>query len=421
MSIPAGSIITVAGLNVVDRLQDVGLQNPKVPTEIIRETGNDLVLAKVPTEADFNFQLTSWDTSCDLMALFNGKVGDIAAGHGPAHEDAKGTIYRWDSCQCINIASPWKRDTGTQGGHIAAGVVIPAFFPTALAVRLGVTENAQVQATINGGAFYMSEAYPLEEVAAGDGTTTVFKTSEPARVHRIGGHGSTLTRHVFGVLVNGVIQIPGVDYVESGGGAPEGETKKVTITFAEAPAEEASVRWVYFSPEPHALDQTVHASTVTSPAAVRGRNIDILLGAPGSQVELHGVQSFELNASYEGSVQREMGQYDPIGRTIDGTDCSGTVTIEPKDIGAMYQAIAEMVGIDRSEVIGYLNEFPTPLTAVIHDPKNPTNIIKSYFIEDAVFQVPGGGDAKVKTPTQLPITWESQDGTFQEIKEALPS
>src|SRR6267378_1753208 len=99
MSIPAGHIITVGGLNVIDRLQDTGLQNPKVPTETVRETVNDLVVGKILTEADFSFQMTSWDVSCDMMAMLNGKTGGAGENEGPAKADANGTKYKWENCQ----------------------------------------------------------------------------------------------------------------------------------------------------------------------------------------------------------------------------------------------------------------------------------------------------------------------------------
>ena len=48
--IPAGSIIHVGGRTVINRLQDAGLQDPRVPTQTVYETGNDLVVGKVLTE-----------------------------------------------------------------------------------------------------------------------------------------------------------------------------------------------------------------------------------------------------------------------------------------------------------------------------------------------------------------------------------
>lgn len=420
MSIPAGHIITVGGLNVIDRLQDAGLQNPKVPTEVIRETGNDLVVAKVLTEADFTFQMTSWDVSCDMMALLTGKVGDIAENHGPAHADAAGTSYRWENCKMVNLACPWARDTGSEGGDISSGVVVPSYYPTALSYKFGVTANAEQQVTLNGGSYYMAEAYPIEEVAEGTGVVVTFEAKEKAKPYRIGGFGGGTFRTIFGVLVDGVIQQEGVDYVEEGAAKAGEAGKKTKIKFAVAPKAGAQVKFIYFSEEAHALPQAVHASTITTPGAVRGRNIEVFLGTEGAKVLMRGVQSVDITASTTGSVQREMGTQDPIGYNVTGTDTNGTVTLAPKDEEALYTAIEEMTGIARAEVYGYINEHTIPLTVAIFNPKAPAEVLKSIRVDDAKFQLPGT-NAKVNTTTELPISWESENGSFREVKGEIPA
>lgn len=417
--IPAGSIVHVGGRTVINRLQDAGLQDPRVPTQTVYETGNDLVVGKVLTEADFRFQLTSWDVSCDLMALLGGKMATMGTQISGA--DTAGTVYRWENCVPINVTSPWKRDTGAQGGHIQAGVIIPLLYPTALNYRLGVTDNAQMQVTLSSGAYYMAEGYPIEETGAGDGTIKIFTTSEPAQVYRVGGHGATQYQHVWGVLVNNVPQVPGIDYVESGGANPEaaGGMTPVTITFTVAPPAAAVVKWCYFSTVAHAVPQADNLGLTVTPAAVRGRDISILLGAPSTAPQLFGVQTFELNSTVSGRLMRQMGTYDPIGFANTGIDTNGTVTIEPKDVDTLFTALALLMGVDKSEVFGYINQFTFPMTAVIHNPTNPAQIIKSIYVPDAMFQAPGE-NVRVQQVTQFPIRWESQSGTFREVKGQLP-
>jgi hypothetical protein len=421
--IPSGSIVHVAGKTVLNRLQNVGLQDPKVPVITVYETGNDLTVGKILGEADFRFQLTSWDVSCDLMALL---TGEVATGLGAqiSGADAAGTVYAWENVGAINVTSPWKSDTGTQGGNIAAGVIVPTLYPTALSYRLGVTDNAEMQVTLASGSYYMTQAMPLEEYAAGDGTTVAFATANPARTYRVGGAGSTIYIHIFGVLVNGVQQIPGIDYTESGGALPEAPDSPVTITFAQAPAAGAQIRYCYFSDTPAAIPQSINLSTTIEPAAVRGRDITLLIGDPSSvapaPLAVYGVQRFELQASIEGQLQRQMGNQDPIGFARTGINTTGTLTIEPASIAKLYSYLAAVMGVDESEVVGYINQYEFPMTAVIHDPKNPANIIKSIYVPDAFFQAPGD-NARVQTITQYQIGWESMTGTFSEVKGALPA
>lgn len=418
--IPAGSIVHVGGKTVINRLQDAGLQDPRVPTQTVYETGNNLVVGKILTEADFRFQLTSWDVSTDLMALLNGEFS--AMGEQISEADAVGDVYYWENCGFINVMSPWKSNTGTQGGDIEAGVLIPKLYPTQLAYRLGVTDNAQMQVTLATGEFYMAEGYPVEETAVGDGTVMAFVTSEDAMVYRIGGAGSTQYMWVFGVMVNGVPQVPGVDYVESGGAEPEavGGMTPVTITFTNPPPAGAVVKFAYFSTTAHAIPQADNLDTTVTPAAVRGRDITILLGTPSTAVPLQGVQTFELTATVSGQLQREMGEQNPIGFFNTGIDTNGTVTLEPRDIPTLYSSMAQFLGIDESEVYGYINEYTFPMTAVIHKPGEPQTILKSIYVPDAFFQAPGE-NARVQQVTQFPIRWESMSGTFREVKGALPA
>jgi hypothetical protein len=46
------------------------------------------------------------------------------------------------------------------------------------------------------------------------------------------------------------------------------------------------------------------------------------------------VQTFELEATVDSEVEREMGNEEPVGRTINGTDCTGTMTVRSKDADA---------------------------------------------------------------------------------------
>lgn len=416
MSIRAGSIVTVAGRNVVDRLQSAGLGNAQVPIETIREIGNDLVVDKVPGEPDFTFAMSSWDVSTDMIAFLQGKIGNPAANQPPGYTDADHTEYKWENCQFVNITSPWKRNTGSAGGNIAGGLLIPAYYPTRLRYRLGVTENATQEVELAGGSYYYAATPPVEEVAAGTGSKVAFVTSENARAFRLGGSTGTTWQRVFGVLLDGVLQTKGVDYVESISGADTGAAAATTITFAVAPANLAQVRYVYFTETAKAYAQALNADATVKPGAVRGRDITILLGPDGSQVRFAGVQTFEMDATTEGSVDREMGNPDPTGRDVTGTDVTGTVTFRPKDIPAFFSALNEVTNVLSTEVFGYFNEFTTPCEVQIHNPKNAGEILKTIYIAQGQFQPPGT-PARVNAPTDFAMQFNAVNGTFSEFKK----
>jgi hypothetical protein len=415
MSVHAGSILTVGGNNVIDRIQSAGLGDATIPIETVREVGNTLVVDKIPGEPDFTFTMESLDVSTDIMALLTGKVGAIAEPAGaPGAADAAGTEYKWMDCGYVNIASPWKDAINDAAGNIVAGHLIPAYYPTRVSYAFGVTDFATQTVELGGGAFYYAKAAPVEEYGVADGIVTAFITADPAVQYRIGGGAGTTFRNVFGVIVGGVPMIEGVDYTVTGGnGTP------ATITFAVAPAATDLVRYAYFTDAPKTYPQAVHASTLVKPGAVRGRNIVPILGTGGTRQRVASVQSFELEATFDSEVERELGNEDPVGRTINGSDCTGTLTVRSKDAAAFIALLAKVTGVPSDEVFGYINQNPIPLEVQIQNPKNPGTILKTLSVPDAIFQPPGT-PARVNAPTDFAISWSSQNGTFSEFKGAKP-
>lgn len=419
MSIRAGSIVTVGGRNVIDRLQSAGLGDANIPIDTIREIGNDLVVDKVPGDPDFTFSMESWDVSTDLMAFLHGGIGNQVVAQPPGYADPAGTQYRWEDCQFVNITSPWKRNTGNAGGNISAGLIIPAYYPTRLSYRFGITDMASQTIELSGGSFYYAQAAPVEETAVGDGVQTAFVTSEAARALRLGGPGGTTFQRVFGVLVGGVLMVKGVDYEETSAavGAASGVA---TITFTNAPAVAAQVRFVYFTEVAKAYPQAVNADAIVKPGAVRGRNIVLLVGERGvNQLRLPGVQTLEFEATVDGEVDRELGNAEVIGRTINGTDVTGTATIRPKDIGAFFETLSLVTGRDPDEVFDYINLEQTPVEVQIQNPKNPGEILKTIYVDQGQFQPPGT-PARVNQATDFSFAFNAVDGTFSEFKGARP-
>lgn len=414
MSVHAGSILTVGGNNVIDRIQSAGLGDVRVPIETIREVGNRLVVDKVPGEPDFTFTMESLDVSTDMMALLTGKVGAQDPASPPGGADPAGTEYKWDDCGPINIASPWKDPATGAAGNIVAGHLIPAYYPTRIRYRFGVTDNSTQEVELGGGSFYYAGGAPVEEYATGDAIETTFVTADPTIQHRKGGAGGTTFRNVFGVLVGDVVQIEGVDYTVSGGdGAP------ATITFAVAPPVGKLVRFAYFTTAAKTYPQTVHASTVIKPGAVRGRNIDLFLGSGVARQRIGSLQNVELEATVDGEVERELGSDEPVGRVINGRDCTGSLTVRSKTAQAFLGFLSKVSGVAVDEVFGYFNQQPIPLEVQIQNPKNPGQILKTLYVSDAIIQVPGT-PARVNTPTDFAVNFDSQFGTFSEFKGAKP-
>lgn len=415
MSINAGNILHVAGNNVIDRIQSAGLTNPNQGTQTIREVGQMQVVDKIPGEPEFTFSMETLDVSTDLMAFLTGKFGAQAEPAGaPGAADAAGTEYKWDNVRPVNIISPWKDPNADLAGNILSGHIIPAYWPTSMRLRMGAQENYSQTVELAGGQYYYGPGAPVEEVAVGDGVIAAFTTSEGTTQHRIGGGGGTTFRQVFGVFVNAVPQVEGIDYAVTGGnGAP------ATITFNVAPANGAQVRFTYFTIVAKTFAPAVHASALVKPGAVRGRNIPVFLGTGGARQRIGLVQTAEINATIQGAAEYEMGTEGSVSRTETGTDCTGTLTVRARDGLGFLALLQKVTGVPAGEVIGYLNQNPIPLELPIENPKNPGTILKTVYVPDAIFDIPAT-PARVNTPVDFALTFNSQTGTYSEFKGAKP-
>lgn len=410
MAIRAGSILHLGGQNVIDRIQQAGLGNVNLPIETVREVGNREVVDKIPQEPDFTFSMQSLDVSTDIMAFLTGSPeGGPASAEVPGGSDPEGTEYNWLDCEFVNIPSPWKDPTTGSAGKVEAGHLIPGYYPTKISYNFGVTDNAQQTVELAGGAFYYFEGTPKEQAFTGNGATKAFATTEVAVHTRRGGAGGESFRSVFGVIVDGELQTEGVDYTVEGGAESPGST--ATVTFAIAPVSGADIRIAYFTSAAHSYPQSVHASTLVKPGAVRGRNIQVLIDGK----RIGGIQTATLEATVEGEVERELGTEDITGRVVNGTDANGTLTIRSKDKDAFFDVLEKVTGVNRKEVFGWFNDNEVKLEIRIQNPKNTSKIIKTLLITDAKFQPPGT-PAQVNTATDFAINYSSVNGTFAEVK-----
>jgi hypothetical protein len=420
MSVHAGTIIHVAGNNVIDRLQSAGLGDVNVPIDTIREVGNYEVVDKVPQEPDFQFSLESWDVSTEMEAMLTGKVGSAtpgASGAYPGAADPDGTEYKWSDCGMLNIISPWKDATTARLGHHRRRPHRPRLLPDAHRVQLRRHGQREPDGRARGRLVLLREDRARRGVRDRRRRDKTFDTAEVPRQYRKGGSEGTEFLFVFGVIVDGVLQTEDVDYFVSDAGAG-----RKTITFVDAPANNALIRFAYFTETAKAYPQSVHASSITKPGAVRGRNIAIrfyLDAAASASVKVGGVQTVTLEATVDSTVEREFDNENIVGRTINGRDANGTLVVRSKDYKAFIRLMSQVTGVDEDEVFGWLNLHTVGLEIAIQNPKNTGQILKTLWVDDAQFQPPGTG-ARVNTPTDFTFRWASKSGDFSVFKGARP-
>lgn len=420
MAIKAGTILNVAGRTVLQRLQTAGLGNVTIPIDTVREIGNDLVVDQVPQEPEFTFAMESLAVDCEIEAILHGRVSTgILPGQAAGKADPDGTEYKWETSQYINVLSPWKDPQSFSSGNVIAGHVIPGYFPSKIAYKFGVTENAQTTVDLRGGSFYYGGFAPTEDVFAGDGATAAFVTAEPAVRFRRGGVGGTTFRSVFGVLVNGVLQNEGQDFIAAGGG-PASAASAVTVTFTTPPPTGAQIRVAYFTTNAHAYPDAVHADSLTLPGAVRGRNICVSLASGGANTwqKLFGVQTITLDAAFDVTIERELCNDEPTGFTINGTNVNGVITAHASTADNFMRLLSQITGIDDDEeIVGFLNLNPLRLKIEIMDPKNPGNTLKTLYVPNATFDIPGT-PARVNAVLDFSFSYRSLTGSYSAFKGA---
>lgn len=418
MSIQAGTLIYVGGNAVIDRLQTAGLGNVKIPIDVVREIGNPQIVDKVPQEPDFTFTMESFDVSTFMEAWLTGQVGDGTIAGAPGATDPNGTAYHIDQdhCSFLNVTSPW-RDPSSSASMINAGHMVPGYYPKAVNYQFGVTADATEHVELQGGAFYYNSNPPTEQYATGDGATVTFTTSTPAVPYREGGAGGTVFRSIFGVIVAGQLMAQGSDYTTTPTNTAAPGT--ASITFVVAPASGAQVKFAYFTTAPKSFPQSVHASAVVKPAAVRGRNICAYLGSGSARVLIPGVQSATLQYAVTGTLEHEFCNAEVVGYNITGTDVTGDVTVRSRDRNQLLGLISQVTGVSSAEVLGWLNTNTVVLTIEIHNPKNSGQVLKTLVVTDAIFDPPDT-PAKVNTPTDFAFGYQSQSGTYTVYKGAAP-
>lgn len=414
MSILAGTILHVGGNNVIDRLQSAGLGNTKMPYETIREIGNMNIVDKVPGEPAVTFAMDSLDVTVEIEAWLTGKLGGGTPATAPGSSDPDGTAYLIDGVHTgfVNITSPW-RDPLSSAGTISAGHIIPGFFPTRINYAFGVTANASETVEFAGSTYYYHTSAPVEQYATGTGAQVAFVTPDAAVPWREGGAGGTIFRSIFGVIVDGVLMTKGVDYSTSPTNSAAAAV--ATLTFVVAPANNAVIKYCYFTAAARNFPASLNSSAIVKPAAVRGRNICVFLGSGASAAQMGGIQSATLDFAVTGQVERELCSYEVTGYTVTGTDVTGSIVVRPHTLTSLAAALAKVTGVAASEVYGWINTNAIPLSIKIQNPKNSAQILKTLYVSDAIFDVPDL-PTKVNTPVDVTFAYQSQTGTYTVYK-----
>lgn len=402
MAIKAGQIIHVANDEVViDRIQTAGPGTVSVPVETVYELGDYKSVGQVRDIPDLSFALESYDVSCSLEALLLGV--DPEAVHS----------FDFGSAQPVDMKSAFKAgQQATDPFAIVDSVGIPYLTLESMAYSFGLTTDAKQTATLKGDSIYYNPGSTYVEKTAGTNTAnqTVATTNPAYAVTEAG-----VTRRILSISAGGKRLVFGIDYTEAYGSITDGAAI-TTLTVLAAVPTTSSINIMYSSPTAEEYPQNVNAVvSVIKPAAIRGRDIAVYLGAydPANPFtnRIDGVQSFDCTWKVTLQKDQEFGNYHLVAQDYDVPDVSGTIEVKPVDPQALVAVVQKITGVDPTsfESATATSSPIVPITCVLHSPLDGS-VLKVITVDDARWTAPGfSGQVQQKLSVKLAFTSDRGD------------
>lgn len=416
MSVKSSELLHVGdGRVVIDRLQTGGPDAVNIPTERVYELGNYQTVGIVRDLPDLTIPMESLDVTADLEARVLLGLSEIPAA---------GTQLKISGYKPLDVAGLFKAGRRAVDPTLIIGSAgVPNLYLERLEYRFGLRDFARQSASFKGSSLFYapfaSTTYVQHAVGSGTAGQTVI-TAHPATLFT--GDVSTGDRRVLAVSVDGLPLFLGPDYAETEG-TVTGGAAVATVTFARAIPSGADIKVMYQSPTPvqypqssNNVDPTDDTDTGTTPpplvkpSAIRGRDIKIYVGDDGTQnpANLWGsVQDASVDFRVNLERDEEFGNYQVISQDFITPECTGSVTIKPKDYTDFKKRVDSVTVTPTGETAGPYKSVPVPVDIVLHDPRDGS-ATKTLFIPDAVWTLPGyGGRVNTKLTSAMPFTSES--------------
>lgn len=408
MAIKAADVIhTGRGSTLLSRLQNVGPGGLQIPTEIIRETGNYKSVAVVRDVPDLSFTMNSFDVSTAVEQMLT-DTATVGAG-GIDLTNAKAVTVLGQIKPGATNGTPFS---------VVKSVACPVLFPERVSYRFAVQQTSTLDVTLRGSSIYYNPGPAFQQIVAGSGSSgqTVI-TANPAGLYTKNG---TDTR-VLALDVDGQRLEEGVDYTVSVAAGTETDPYTVaTVTMTNVVPTTSKITVVYFSDASLSYLQSVHPLASVLPAANKGRDVRVYIGAtydpanPAASAAFRwtGVQSATVDWSQTIVRDYELGNADAT--TVEPQDTptlSGIVSLRARNATELFTRLRQITGVtDVDKAIGPDNAVELPLDIVALGADG--TVFKRLHIADARFSLPGYS-AQVSQRVDFDLNYTSDTGTLK--------
>ena len=486
MAIKSGDIIHVGNDAVlIDRLQSGGPGNLNIRRDTIYELGNYRSVGQISDIPDLSFSLESFDTSCEVEAfllrenpktthvydLSTSKVVNIKSAFKPGKSAAapfqtvasasipclrleqmqyrfgignqnatQTATLRGDSLYYSPGSTYIQEVAGTGSSGQTVVLTNPAYAVTEEGIErrtLAVTAgNKRLLYGVDYAETVGSETAGhasvtvnlLITVPASDTIAVVYASnvveSFPQSVHALVTGASDTLDGATAVTdttldLNGSTTFAAGDIVVIGTGTGA-ETATVASQAGATVTLTSGLTLVHADGSPIAL-----YSPTVKPAAVRGRNIDVYIGAAGTVPDVpaddewtntigqaqHGVQTVDVSWQVQLQNDEELGNAHYVETDFDVPQVSGSVTFRPVDYLALLALVEKLGGnADSLQSTSAASAPPLDLQIVIRHPDTGT-VLKRLHVPDARFTVPGY-QGRVQQKTDFQGTFQSDQGVL---------
>lgn len=408
-TIAGAQILTLGGRRVLDRVQSAGPSDLTINREKIYELGNDSSLDTIPGIPEVSFNVESFDVSTEFECeLINVDPTTFPNTPGSNEIDFKDAVP-------IDMASLFK--TKKKSNVIASGVIAPFLTLSSVSYRFGVGESASQSFTLNGDTQLLVPGQPYVEhfVNSGVGPYTIARTAD---IYNGEGYPIYILSVSMYNTTDGTFKRL---YFDNTGDA--GYTNTATsFTLPNDPLLAAydQIKVTYSSQTKVDYDedgvgpngQIVHEGIHIKPAAVRSQHLDVFIGTGGATptfTRFNSVQNIEANWSVSLENGEELGNSQYTYSEYDVPEVSGSIGIRAMSPEELALKLSQITGVPANEVIGPNSSVPVPLEMRVYNPLNKSQILKTIYIPDARFDLPGF-TGQVQSRLENTMNWNSDSG-----------